>query len=131
MNQLPPPMRIIFLSLFVCLSVSNFAQKTSKRICVKFSGKVGDGSVNKRLNFGGHPDRSLDTGIVFGFVTIGRYGKWLTDINLLLILIRQTAALVRRALAKVCTVPELLVRDRVAYKLGVMLSKCVRGQAPL
>ena len=25
------------------------------------------------------------------FVTIGRYGKWLTDINLLLIVIRQIA----------------------------------------
>ena len=44
-----------------------------------------------------------------GFVTIGRYGKWLTDINLLLILIRQMAAMVRRALAEVRTVPVLLV----------------------
>jgi len=45
-----------------------------------------------------------------GFVTIGRYGKWLlTDIYLLLILIRQMAALVRGALAEVCTVPVLLV----------------------
>jgi len=43
------------------------------------------------------------------FVTIGRYGKWLTDINLLLILIRQMAALVRRALAEVCT--ELVARQ--------------------
>jgi len=31
------------------------------------------------------------------------------DIDLLLVLIRQMAALVRRALAEVCTVPELLV----------------------
>ena len=45
----------------------------------------------------------------FGFVTTGRYRKWLTDINLLLILIRQMAALVRRALVEVCTVPVLLV----------------------
>jgi len=44
-----------------------------------------------------------------GFVTIGRYGKWLTDINLLLILIRQMTALARRALVEVCTVPVLLV----------------------
>ena len=44
-----------------------------------------------------------------GFVTVGRYGKWLTDINQLLILIRQTSALVRRALAEVCTVAVLLV----------------------
>jgi len=33
--------------------------------------------MNKRLNFGGGLDRRLDTGIVFyGFVTIGKYGKW-------------------------------------------------------
>jgi len=44
-------------------------------------------------------------GLFFGFVTIGRYGKWLPDINLLLTLIRQMAALVRRSLADVCTVP--------------------------
>jgi len=37
--------------------------KTSERICVKFSGKVGNGATNKRLDFGGDPD--LDTGIVF------------------------------------------------------------------
>ena len=44
-----------------------------------------------------------------GFVTIGRHGKWLTDINLPLILIRQMVALVRRALVDVFTVPVLLV----------------------
>jgi len=45
---------------------------------MEFSGKVDNGPVNKRLNFGGDPDHRLDTGIVFvsGFVTIGRYGKW-------------------------------------------------------
>jgi len=43
------------------------------------------------------------------FVTIGRYEKWLTDKNLLLVLIHQMAALVRHALAEVCTVPVLLV----------------------
>jgi len=32
---------------------------------MKFSGKVGNGSLNKRLNFDGDPDRRLDTGIVF------------------------------------------------------------------
>jgi len=45
-------------------------------------------------------------GLFSGFVTIGRYGKWLTDINLLLILIRQMTALVRHALAEVCTFPD-------------------------
>ena len=32
---------------------------------MKFSGKVGSGPVNKRLNFGDDPDHRLDTGIVF------------------------------------------------------------------
>jgi len=32
---------------------------------MKFSGKVGTGPVNKRLNFGGDPDHRLDTWIVF------------------------------------------------------------------
>jgi len=76
---------------------------------MKFSGKVGNGPMNKRLNFGGDPDHRLDTGLFSGFVTPERYGKWLTDINLLLILIRQMAALVRRALAEVRTVLVLLV----------------------
>ena len=48
-------------------------------------------------------------GLFSGFVTTGRYGKWLTGINMLLILIRQMATLVRRALAEVCTVPVFLV----------------------
>jgi len=47
----------LFVSLFVC---SQLCAKTSKRICMKFSGKVGSGPVNKWLNFGGDP------GIVFG-----------------------------------------------------------------
>jgi len=51
----------------------------------------------------------MDTGLFSGFVTIERCGKWLTDINLLLILFRQMAALVRRALAEACSVPVLLV----------------------
>jgi len=32
---------------------------------MKFSGKVGNGPTNKRLNFDGDPDHRLDTGIVF------------------------------------------------------------------
>ena len=40
---------------------------------MKFSGKVGNGPLNKRLNSGGDPDHRLDRRIVFfGFVTIGR-----------------------------------------------------------
>jgi len=32
---------------------------------MKFSGKVGNGPVNKWLNVGGDPDHRLDTGIVY------------------------------------------------------------------
>jgi len=32
---------------------------------MKFSGKVGNGPMNKGLNFGGDPDHCLDTKIVF------------------------------------------------------------------
>ena len=38
-----------------CLSVTNFAQNI-ERICTKFSWKVGNGPVNKWLNFSGNPD---------------------------------------------------------------------------
>ena len=54
-------------------------------------------------------------GLLSGFVTIGRYGKWLTDINLLLVLIRQMAALITRALAEVCTVSVLLVTQMFKF----------------
>ena len=51
--------------------------KTSERICMTFSGNVGNGSTNICFNFGGDQDYSLkDTGIICGSVTIGRYGKW-------------------------------------------------------
>jgi len=74
---------------------------------MKFSGKVGNGPFNKWLNFDGDPITVWIPGLFFGFVTIGRYRKWFTD--MLLILICQMVALVRRALVEVCTVPELLV----------------------
>jgi len=72
---------------------------------MKFSGKVGNGPMNKRLNFGGDdPDRRLDTGIVF---QICHYWKIRKVVNGF-ILIRNIAALVRLALAEVCTVSPLL-----------------------
>ena len=58
---------------------------------MKFSGKIGSGLVNKRLNFGGDPDDESGYG----------YGSGLTRIRI--------ATLVRRALAEVRTVPVLLV----------------------
>jgi len=55
----------MFSLLFFCLSVSNFAQKRPKRICMKCSGKVGNGPMYKRLNFSGDPDHRLHKGIVY------------------------------------------------------------------
>jgi len=39
-------------SLFVCL-LATLRKKNSERICMKFSGNVDNGPMNKRLNFGG------------------------------------------------------------------------------
>jgi len=52
---LPPPRRLCFRH---CLSVCllQLCTKTSKQICMKYSGKVGNGSVNKWLNFGRNSD---------------------------------------------------------------------------
>jgi len=75
---------------------------------MKFSGKVDNGAVNKRSNFGGDQDHRLDTGIVF---RIRHYCEICKMVNVYsFILIRQMAALVRRALAEVCTVPVLLCK---------------------
>ena len=54
-----------YVIVIVCLSVSNFAQKTSKRICTIFSGKIRNKPLNKWSNFGGDSNHSLNTGIVF------------------------------------------------------------------
>jgi len=51
---LPPPRICNHHCLSVCLA------KTSKRICKKFSGKVGSGPMNKWLNFGGDSDHDRD-----------------------------------------------------------------------
>jgi len=76
-------------------------------------------------------------GLFSGFVTIGRYDKWLTDKSAAAsshssILIRQMAGqtdivtLVRRALAKVCTVTVLLVYLWSPYVIGqtIIFSCC-------
>jgi len=63
--------------------------------------------MNKWLNFGDDPNHSLDTGIVFW---IRHYWEiWKVVNGHSFMLIRQMAALVRRALAEVCTVSVLLV----------------------
>jgi len=45
--------------------LATLRKKTSERICMKFSRKVGNAPMNKWLNFSGDPDHHLDTGIVF------------------------------------------------------------------
>ena len=70
---------------------------------MKFSAKVGNGPVNKCLNFGGNLDHRLDTEIVSlirNCWEIRKVVNWHS-----FILIRQMAALVRRALVEVCTIP--------------------------
>jgi len=42
----------MFSSFFVCL-LATLRKKTSERICMKFSGKVGNGPLNKQFKFGG------------------------------------------------------------------------------
>jgi len=103
---------------------------------MKFSGNICNGPVNKWLNFGGNPDHRMDTGIVFGFVTIGRYGNGINRLHCATLsaltgiaiatttsnvtspahdrqprqpmMVNDIAILVRRALAEVCTAPVLL-----------------------
>jgi len=74
---------------------------------MKFSGKVGNGRMNMWLNFGGDPDHRLDTEIVFRIRHYWEIRKVVKGQSI--ILIRQMAALVRRALAEICTVQVLLV----------------------
>ena len=76
-RYLPPPrrLRVVSVCLFVCLLAT--LRKTSERIYIKFSGKVGNGPMNNWLNCDGDPDHRLDIQRLFsGFVTVGRYGKW-------------------------------------------------------
>jgi len=66
---------------------------------MKFSGTVGNGPLNKLLNFDGDPDHCLDTGIVFQIRHYWEKGKLVNEHSF--ILIRKMAALVRFALAEV------------------------------
>jgi len=51
---------------------------------MKFPGKVGNGTMNKRLHFGGDPDHHLDTGIVFRIRHYWEIWKVVNGVNLLL-----------------------------------------------
>jgi len=90
--------------LFVCLSVSlriNFRTDLHEIFM-----EVGNGPMNKCLNFGGDPDHRVDTGVVF---RIRHYCEIRKVVNgHIFVLIRQMTALGKRALADVCTVPVLL-----------------------
>jgi len=82
-------------------------QKTSKQICMKCSDKIGNGPMNKWFNFGGDPSHRVDGGIVFRICHYWEIRKVVNGHSF--IPIRQMVALVRRALAEVCTFPVLLV----------------------
>ena len=74
---------------------------------MKFSEKFDSGPSKKWLDFGKDTGHRLNTGIVFRI----RYCREIRKVVNVhsFILIRQMAALVRRALAEVCVVPVLLV----------------------
>jgi len=129
----------MFSSLFVCWHY--FSQKLPNGFAWNFAG---------RLAMGGWTNDSISLavriavwiqGLFSGFVTNGRYGKWLTDINLLLHPVIHTDSpgrcmrqrLLRRALAEVCSVPVLLVFKRIThdswnYVLSCESIPCQRSQ---
>jgi len=99
---------------------------------MKFSGNVGNGPMNKRLNFGGEMNHCLDIGIVFrirhyweirnqptALRDAGVQGKHIITSpardrqprqSRQPVMVNDIATVVRRALAEVCTVPVLLVQ---------------------
>jgi len=89
---LPLPGRIYNCHCTVYFSLSNFAQKASQRICMKFSGKVDNGPMNRWLYFGGNPDHRLHTRIVFPDSSLYWDGESASSNSF--ILIRQMAAVV-------------------------------------
>ena len=105
MQLLPPPRSMCSHRCFsVCLLATMC--KNFRTDFMKFSGRL---AMKQMIKFWWR------SGSPFGYSNCFpdlSHNKWLTDINLLLIselLIRQRAALVRRALAEVWTVPVLLV----------------------
>ena len=90
---------------------------------MKFSGKVGNGPMNKCLNFGGDSGHRLDPGIVFRIRHYWEIRKVVsTDWTarrcsgghaLAGIAIASMTSLRHRPLAEVCTVPRLLVAPAV------------------
>jgi len=65
-----------YVFITICLSVcQQLSAKTSKPICMKFSGTVDNGPMNNWLNFGGDLDHCLDTGSVFQIGYYWEIGK--------------------------------------------------------
>jgi len=83
---------------------------------MKFSENVGNGPMNKWLKFGGDMDHCLKTGIVFRIHYYWRIRKAVNGHSF--ILICHMVALVRRALAEVCTVPVLPVSSKFENKIA-------------
>ena len=103
-NSLPPPRRICFRRcLSVCLSAT--LRKNFQTDLHEIFREGWQWASEQNIKFWWRSVSPSDgySDCFGGFVTIGRYGKWLADINRLLILIRQMAAPVRHALAEVCT----------------------------
>ena len=67
----------------------------------------------KWSNFRGDPDHRLDTGIIFRIRHCWEIRKVVNGHSF--ILLRQMAALVRRALAEVCTIPVLVANNEYYY----------------
>jgi len=98
-----------YVIVVVCLFVSNSAQKLPNAVARKFQGRLAMGWWTNDYILAAIRITVWIQGLFSGFVTTGRYGTWLTDTNLLLILICQMAALAIRALEEVYTAPVLLV----------------------
>ena len=63
------------MSLSVCWYVCLLAtlRKTSEQICMKFSGKVGSGSMNKRLNFGAEPGHRSGSSLIMPQLNLNQF----------------------------------------------------------
>jgi len=95
-----------YVIVVVCLFVSNCVQKLQTDLHEIFS-EGWQWASEQMIKFGGDLDHRLDTGIVFQIHSYWEMQKVVNRHSFRLI--RQMAALVRRALAEVCTVRVLLV----------------------
>jgi len=119
-------MNLFSTSEFICtfsftlITHHIYAQKLPTDLREIFSRKVGNGSLNNLLNFGGNPVHCLDSEIVFRIRHYWEIQKVVNGHSF--IVIRQMAALIRRALAEVCTVPVLLATEYVCLTYLVLLA---------